>query len=53
MPDPENVAAVVSEWVDKPENDLKTPAHTLSPGKDCPTEFPRKNEDLKKQTRLE
>jgi hypothetical protein len=35
MPDPEKVAALVSEWVAKAENDLQTAAHTLRLGKDC------------------
>jgi HEPN domain-containing protein len=38
MPDPEKVATVVSEWVAKAENDLKTAAHTLRLGKECPTD---------------
>jgi len=38
MPDPEKVAAVVSESVAKAENDLKTAAHTLRMGKECPTD---------------
>ncbi|MEX1205791.1 MAG: HEPN domain-containing protein [Dongiaceae bacterium] len=38
MPDPEKVAIVASEWVAKAENDLKTAAHTLKLGKDCPTD---------------
>ena len=38
MPDPENVAAVASEWVNKAENDLKTAAHSLRLGKACPTD---------------
>ena len=35
---PENVAAVVQEWVEKAENDLKAAAHTLRLGRDCPTD---------------
>ena len=38
MPDPEKIAIVASEWVAKAENDLKTAAHTLKLGKDCPTD---------------
>jgi len=38
MPDPEKVALVVSEWTAKAENDLKTAAHTLRLGKECPTD---------------
>jgi HEPN domain-containing protein len=38
MPDVSKVIAVVSEWVSKAENDLKTAAHTLRLGKDCPTD---------------
>lgn len=38
MPDPEKVLSVVREWVAKAENDLKTAAHTLKLGKDCPTD---------------
>jgi HEPN domain-containing protein len=38
MPDPEKVATVVSEWVAKAENDLKTAAYTLRLGKGCPTD---------------
>ncbi len=36
MPDPEKVAAVVSEWVAKAEGDLKSAALILRAGKDCP-----------------
>lgn len=38
MPDRERVLAVVHEWVIKAENDLKTAAHTLKLGEDCPTD---------------
>jgi HEPN domain-containing protein len=38
MPDREKVTAVVSEWVAKAENDLKTAALTLRSGKECPTD---------------
>jgi HEPN domain-containing protein len=39
MPDPEKVAAVVSEWVAKAENDLKSAAHILRLGRECPTDI--------------
>jgi len=29
---------VIRQWVEKAENDLKTAAHTLKLGKDCPTD---------------
>jgi len=38
MPDPERVAAVASEWVAKAENDLKSTAHLLRLGKECPND---------------
>ena len=38
MPDPDKVTAVVSEWVAKAENDLKSAALILRAGKDCPTD---------------
>lgn len=38
MPDHDELASVVREWVAKAENDLKTAAHTLKLGKDCPTD---------------
>jgi HEPN domain-containing protein len=38
MPDPEKVAAVVSEWVVKAENDLKSAAYILRLGRECPTD---------------
>ena len=34
----EKVVAVVREWVEKAENDLKNAAHTLKMGEDCPTD---------------
>ena len=34
----EKVIAVVREWVEKAENDLKNAAHTLEMGEDCPTD---------------
>ena len=38
MPDPEKVAAVVSEWIAKAENDLKAAAYLLRLGKESPTD---------------
>ncbi len=38
MPEPENVRAIVREWVEKAENDLKTAAHTLKLGSNGPTD---------------
>jgi HEPN domain-containing protein len=38
MPTPEQIAAVVREWVLKAESDLKTASHTLKLGKECPTD---------------
>jgi HEPN domain-containing protein len=38
MRDLEKVTQVVAEWVTKAENDLKTAAHTLKLGPDCPTD---------------
>ena len=38
MPDPDKVTAVVSEWVAKAENDLKSAVLILRAGKDCPTD---------------
>lgn len=38
MPDPDAVLAVVHEWVEKAENDLRNAAHTLKLGEDCPTD---------------
>lgn len=32
------VIALVREWVEKAENDLKNAAHTLKLGQDCPTD---------------
>src|SRR5262245_60951382 len=32
------ILAVVREWIVKAENDLKTPAHTLTLGDECPTD---------------
>jgi HEPN domain-containing protein len=34
----ENVLAVMRQWVQKAENDLKNAAHTLKLGQDCPTD---------------
>ncbi|HEX9593964.1 MAG TPA: HEPN domain-containing protein [bacterium] len=38
MPERERVLEVVREWLAKAENDLKTAAHTLKLGADCPTD---------------
>jgi HEPN domain-containing protein len=38
MPERDKVLAVVREWMVKAENDLKTAAHTLELGDDCPTD---------------
>lgn len=38
MRDPEQVVAVVREWILKADNDLKTAAHTLKLKSDCPTD---------------
>ncbi len=38
MPDRDNVLSVVRDWIGKAENDLKTAAHTLELGEDCPTD---------------
>lgn len=38
MPGPENVHAVVREWVEKAEHDLKNAVHTLKLRPDCPTD---------------
>ena len=38
MHETEKVIRVVSEWVEKAENDLKNAAHTLKMGTDCPTD---------------
>jgi len=38
MPGREQVFAVVREWIAKADNDLKTAAHTLKLGADCPTD---------------
>jgi len=38
MSDREKVVAVVQEWAEKAENDLKNAAHTLKMGSDCPTD---------------
>jgi HEPN domain-containing protein len=34
----EDVLAVIRQWVQKAENDLKNAAHTLKLGQDCPTD---------------
>jgi len=41
MPEREDVLTVVREWVLKAENDLKTAAHTLLLGRECPTDTDR------------
>jgi HEPN domain-containing protein len=38
MPVPEGMIAILREWLTKADNDLKTAAHTLTLGKDCPTD---------------
>ena len=38
MPVPKNVIIVIREWLAKAENDLKNAVHTLTLGKDCPTD---------------
>jgi HEPN domain-containing protein len=38
MPAPEEIAAVVSEWVAKAENDLRSADLILRAGKGCPTD---------------
>ena len=38
MPDPKAIIIVIREWLVKAENDLKNAAHTLTLGKDCPTD---------------
>lgn len=38
MSDREEVLAVVREWVEKAENDLRNAAHTLKMESDCPTD---------------
>lgn len=38
MPEHERLRLVALEWIAKAENDLKTAAHTLKLGLDCPTD---------------
>jgi HEPN domain-containing protein len=38
MPTPRAVIIVIREWLAKADNDLKTAAHTLKLGRDCPTD---------------
>jgi hypothetical protein len=38
MPEIGKVITVVSEWVNKAENDLKTAAYTLEMDDECPTD---------------
>ncbi len=38
MPPPDPVIVLIREWLVKADNDLTTAAHTLTLGKDCPTD---------------
>jgi hypothetical protein len=38
IPVPNAILALIREWIIKAENDLKTAAHTLTLGVDCPTD---------------
>lgn len=38
MPEIEKIITVVSEWVNKAENDLKNAVYTLEMGEECPTD---------------
>ncbi len=38
MPDPDDLLEVAREWAVKADNDLKTAAHTLELGDECPTD---------------
>jgi HEPN domain-containing protein len=38
MPAPDPVITVLREWLAKADNDLTTAVHTLTLGKDCPTD---------------
>jgi HEPN domain-containing protein len=38
MPDRDKTIVITREWMNKAENDLKTAAHTLKLGTDCPTD---------------
>src|SRR5205823_6304277 len=38
MPAANPIVSVIREWIVKAENDLLTAAHTLTLGKDCPTD---------------
>jgi HEPN domain-containing protein len=38
MPAPDPIVAVLREWLAKADNDLKNAVHTLTLGKDCPTD---------------
>jgi len=38
MPEPDKAVTVAREWLAKADNDLKTAAHTLKLGADCPTD---------------
>jgi HEPN domain-containing protein len=39
MPEDDHILAIVREWVDKAESDLKVAAHTLKLGKACPADM--------------
>jgi HEPN domain-containing protein len=38
MPAPKGLITVIKEWLAKADNDLQTAVHTLTLGKDCPTD---------------
>ena len=38
MPDKNKILFLAKQWMQKAENDLKTAEHTLTLGKDCPTD---------------
>jgi HEPN domain-containing protein len=38
MPAPKGVITVIREWLAKADNDLRTATHTLTLGKECPTD---------------
>ena len=38
MPVPKGVITVIREWLSKADNDLKNAVHTLTMGKECPTD---------------
>jgi HEPN domain-containing protein len=39
MPDQDSIHAVLAEWVEKAEHDLKTASHLLRLGRECPTDI--------------